>query len=219
MQQMPPPQGRAFPDTPQQPKAPLFASNASNASNAAPGYEPQPRMQHTGSVPVIQAPRYSTGQLRTLHSTLPVQQMPPMSSYPANPLQPGQAVQTYQARHAMPEQTQEPLSAAAINGTPLMVRTVQGVAVAVTAEEMEKALEEHARKSGKHRGKKKSGEPKKEKKEKKQKQEKSGKFALKFSVTWCAFGVIGIISAALWLFEWVIMPLLVYLNTLTGGAA
>lgn len=212
MQQMPSPQGRAFPDTPQQPKAPLFASNAT------PGYEPQPRMQHTGSVPVIQAPKYATGQLRALHSTLPVQQMPPHSAYPANPLQ---AVQSYQARHAAPEQTQEPQQTA-ISGTPLMVRTVQGVAVAVTAEEMEKALAEHARKAGKYKGQKKHSEPAqtgKQKKEKKQKQEKTGKFAMKFSVTWCAFGVIGIVSAALWLIEWVIIPLLVYLNSLTGGAA
>ncbi|MBR3764741.1 MAG: hypothetical protein IKK57_09370 [Clostridia bacterium] len=205
MQQLPPPQGRQFPDAPQQPKTPLFASNAPNAAAPVQGYEPQARMQHTGSVPVIQAPKYSTGQLRTLHSTMPVQQMPPQSAYPANPLQPAQA---YQARHATPENIQQ------IPGTPLMVQTVQGVAVVVTAEEMEKALAEHARKNGKRKIRKQSGGQKKE-----TKQEKKSRFAMKFSVTWLIFGLIGIVSSILWLLEWVIIPLLVYLNTLTGGAA
>ena len=207
MQQLPPPQGRQFPDTPQQPKAPLFASNAPTASQ---GYEPQPPMQHTGSVPVIQAPRYSTGQLRTLHSTLPVQQMPPQSAYPANPVQPAP---TYQARHAAPANAQQ---TAGLTGTPLMVRTVQGVAVAVTAEEMQTALDEYARKNGKRKGRKKAAvQEQTGRQQKEKKQEKKGRFVMKFSVAWLVFGVIGV----LWLLEWVIIPLLVYLNTLTGGAA
>ena len=125
MQQMTPPQGRLFPDTPKQQSAPRFASNAPQGAQA---YEPQLRMQQTGSVPVMTMPRYATGQLQALHGAQPVTQMPPMSSLPT--------VSVYQAMQAQPVNIPQ----TALEGTPIMVHTVQGAPVVVTKEEMERAL-------------------------------------------------------------------------------
>lgn len=202
MQQIPPPSGGLFPDTPQQPSTPLFASNMQQT--------PQPGMQQTGSVPVLQVPRYATGQLRALHGTQPVQQMPPMSAMPVAPVYAAQQTVPPQPHRQQPAPGQEALPISALEGTPLMVRTVQGTPVAVTAEEMERALEEHA---GKSRQKQKG----RQKKESREKQKQSGRFSLKFSVAWCIFGVIGIISVVLLFLEWVAMPVLVLLQELLAG--
>lgn len=228
MQQMNPQQGHLFPDKPQAPAAPRFASNMPQTTQA---YEPQQRMQQTGAIPVIpqqtgsfpvltqqtgsmpvlQMPQYPTGQLRTLHTGTPVTQLPPMSTMPT-----AQAYQTQQAQQAAQQ------AAGTIAGTPLVVHTVQGIAVAVTAEEMQRALDELAAKSGKQKQADQAQEGKQAKKQKqkvKGKQKREGKFVMKFSVAWCAFGLIGIFSALCWLLEWVIIPVLVYLTNLTGGAA
>lgn len=194
MQQMTPPQGHLFPDNqPQQPAAPRFASNAVPAAQNAQPYEPQVRMQQTGSIPVM--PKYGTGSLQTLHGTQPVNAMPPMATMPT-----AQAYQAQQEQQAARQQS-------AVDGTPLMVHTVQGTPVVVTLEEMERAIGEMEQKSGK-----------KQKKKLKGAQQQSGRFVMKFSVLWCVFGVIGVISTGLALWEWAIIPLLVWLHQVTGGA-
>lgn len=192
VQQMTPPQGHLFPDKPQQqPAAPRFASNAAPAAQPAQSYEPQARMQQTGSIPVM--PKYGTGSLQTLHGTQPVTSMPPMATMPT--------AQAYQAQQAAQQQS------AVTDGTPLMVHTVQGAPVVVTLEEMERAIGEMEQKSGK-----------KQKKQLRGAQKQSGRFVMKFSVLWCVFGVIGVIATALTLWEWAIIPLLVWLHQVTGGA-
>lgn len=208
MQQMPPPSGGLFPDAPQQQSAPRFASNAPQSAPQA--YEPQGRMP--SAAPVMPQVSYATGQLRTLHGTQPVTQAPPMAAMPT--------AQAYQAQQAARPQPQQQTAAPqaqqtqAIQGTPLMVHTIHGIPVAVSAEEMERALEEHASKSGqKQTGKK------KQKKEIRGKQKQSGSFVIKFSVVWFIFGAIGVITVVLLLLEWVGMPLLVMLNDLTTGGA
>ena len=49
-------------------------------------------------------------------------------------------------------------------------------------------------------------------------QKQQGRFTMKFSIAWCIFGVIGVIATALTLYERVIVPLLVWLHQVTGGA-
>lgn len=191
MQPMTPQEGRLFPDTPQQQSAPRFASNAPHTVPQT--YEPQPRMHNTGSYPVLQQPTYVTGQLQALHGT-PVTQLPRMSAVGST------------------------VPPTAIQGTPLLVYTDKGTPVAVTDQEMQRALAAHAapqEQTQQGRQRKKA----RQKKELRGKKEQTGKFAMKFSVTWCIFGVIGIISTALTVYEWVIVPLLVWLNQLIGGGA
>ena len=197
MQQMTPPQGRLFPDTPKQQSAPRFASNAPQGAQA---YEPQLRMQQTGSVPVMTMPRYATGQLQALHGAQPVTQMPPMSSLPT--------VSVYQAMQAQPVNIPQ----TALEGTPIMVHTVQGAPVVVTKEEMERALASLEEATD---GRKKS---RRRKKDAKHEGAKTVKVVSKFSVFWMIFGVIGIFSSAIWAWEW-IQYLLVWLGQVTGGAA
>lgn len=197
MQQMTPPQGRLFPDTPKQQSAPRFASNAPQGAQA---YEPQLRMQQTGSVPVMTMPRYATGQLQALHGAQPVTQMPPMSSLPT--------VSVYQAMQAQPVNIPQ----TALEGTPIMVHTVQGAPVVVTKEEMERALASLEEATD---GRKKS---RRRKKDAKHEGAKTVKVVSKFSVFWMIFGVIGIVSSAIWAWEW-IQYLLVWLGQVTGGAA
>jgi len=123
MQQQTPPQGRLFPDPPQEqqkPAAPRFASTATQP------YEPQPRMQHTGAYPTYSSARYTTNSLQTLH-TQPVQTMPPMAAMPT--------AQAYQA--AMQQKQQH------VEGNPVIVQTVQGTPVLVTVEQLQSALKGH----------------------------------------------------------------------------
>ncbi len=197
MQQMTPPQGRLFPDNPSQQSAPRFASNAPQGAQA---YEPQLRMQQTGSVPVMTMPRYATGQLQALHGSQPVTQMPPMSSLPT--------VSVYQAMQAQPVNIPQ----TALEGTPIMVHTVQGAPVVVTKEEMERALASLEEATD---GRKKS---RRRKKDANHEGAKTVKVVSKFSVFWMIFGVIGIVSSAIWVWEW-IQYLLVWLGQVTGGAA
>lgn len=198
MQQMTPPQGRLFPDTPKQQSAPRFASNAPQGAQA---YEPQLRMQQTGSVPVMTMPRYATGQLQALHGAQPVTQMPPMSSLPT--------VSVYQAMQAQPVNIPQ----TALEGTPIMVHTVQGAPVVVTKEEMERALASLEEATD---GRKKS---RRRKKDAKHEGAKTVKVVSKFSVFWMIFGVIGIAASAYYVWNWGVIPLLVWLHKVTGGAA
>ena len=197
MQQMTPPQGRLFPDTPKQQSAPRFASNAPQGAQA---YEPQLRMQQTGSVPVMTMPRYATGQLQALHGAQPVTQMPPMSSLPT--------VSVYQAMQAQPVNIPQ----TALEGTPIMVHTVQGAPVVVTKEEMERALAYLEEATD---GRKKS---RRRKKDAKHEGAKTVKVVSKFSVFWMIFGVIGIVASAYYVWNWGVIPLLVWLHKVTGGA-
>lgn len=197
MQQMTPPQGRLFPDTPKQQSAPRFASNAPQGAQA---YEPQLRMQQTGSVPVMTMPRYATGQLQALHGAQPVTQMPPMSSLPT--------VSVYQAMQAQPVNIPQ----TALEGTPIMVHTVQGAPVVVTKEEMERALASLEEATD---GRKKS---RRRKKDAKHEGAKTVKVVSKFSVFWMIFGVIGIAASAYYVWNWGVIPLLVWLHKVTGGA-
>ncbi len=123
MQQQTPPQGRLFPDPPQEqrPAAPRFVSTATQP------YEPQPRMQHTGAYPTYSSARYTTSSLQTLH-TQPVQTMPPMASMP-----------TAHAYQAAMQQKQQ----ATAEGNPVIVQTVQGTPVLVTVEQLQAALKGH----------------------------------------------------------------------------
>lgn len=189
MQQPNPPQGRLFPDSPQPQSAPRFASNAPHSAQP---YEPQQRMQQTGAVPTMTVPRYATGQLQALHGSTPASQMPPMASMPT--------AQAYQAQQG---QTPAPSAESAQTATPLMVHTLQGVPVVVSAEEMRRALEDLDRKNGRKTAKD-SGKKKK----------KRGRF----SIVWFVFGLIGVGATLLLLLEHVVIPLLVALNGLTGGA-
>ena len=197
MQQMTPPQGRLFPDTPKQQSAPRFASNAPQGAQA---YEPQLRMQQTGSVPVMTMPRYATGQLQALHGAQSVTQMPPMSSLPT--------VSVYQAMQAQPVNIPQ----TALEGTPIMVHTVQGAPVVVTKEEMERALASLEEATD---GRKKS---RRRKKDAKHEGAKTVKVVSKFSVFWMIFGVIGIAASAYYVWNWGVIPLLVWLHKVTGGA-
>lgn len=201
MQMMDPHQGHRFPDNPQPPQERRFASNMPPQAQAqAQGYEQQGRMP--GTAPVMPPLTYPTGQLQALHGTQPVSTMPPMTT----------------AR-------QGEISATAVQGTPLIVYTMQGVAVAVTDAEMQRVLDAQAAKSaqeqqgdqkqkGRQRGKQKS----RQKKEIRGKKEQKGSFAIKFSVVWFVFGVIGVVSTALAAYEWVVIPFLVWLHQVTGGA-
>lgn len=242
MQQMPPPSGNLFPDTPQQPSTRRFASNMPQLQ---PNAAPQRNLQHTGAVPVLNVTPYVTGQLQPLHGSQPVQQMPRMSTMPTaaayqqqtsvSPLQqpvvpqpmaqaapqtmPQPAAQAVQhgaprqsaaARRARQSAEETELPVTALTGTPLMVYTVQGAPVAVNAEEMERALQEHEGKSGKK-------QKNRQQKEIRGKEKQKGKFAMKFSVAWCIFGVIGIISTVLLFLEWVAVPVLVLLHDLLAG--
>ena len=179
MQQQTPPQGRLFPDKPQQQTAHRFAGTT------AQGYEPQPRMQQTGPVPVYHSARYSTGSLQTLHGSQPVQNMPPIATMPT--------AQAYQA---------------AQQGNPILVQTVQGTPVIVSEEQLRQALEafDKQQAAGKKPGKKKSA--RKTKAEKAGEKEKKP-FVLKLSVFWLIFGLIGIATVLVQLARYVVIPLLV----------
>lgn len=211
MQQMFPPDRRLFPDNPQQQSAPRFASNAPQASTQS--YEPQARMQNTGSYPPVQQQYpYAAGQLQALHSA-------PDGRTPRIPV--------------IPLTGSQQIPATAQEGTLLLVYTSEGTPVNITDKEMERALTAHAEngqqqtQKGRHKGKRKQAQKQEsgqkqestQKKEIRGKKEQTGKFVMKFSIAWCVFGVIGIISTALTVYEWVIVPLLVWLNGLIGGGA
>lgn len=199
MQQMTPQEGHRFPDNPQPPSAPRFASNAPQAR--AQSYEPQTRMQNTGSFPVVQPSPYAAGQLQPLHGEA-------AGPTPRIPLMPADSLRLQ-------------IPATCVQGTPLWVYTDKGTPVAITDMEMKRALADHAAQSGQVQEEQESQQQQKQKRRQKKelrgKKEQTGKFVMKFSLTWCVFGVIGIISTALTVYEWVIVPLLVWLNQLTGG--
>lgn len=183
MQQMNPQEGRLFPEQPQQQAAHRFPSNAPQPPVQS--YEPQPRMQNTGSYQPLQQSAYTTAQLQALHGTVPphlLSQLPPT----------------------------------VVQGTPLLVYTDKGVPVAVTDQEMKRAL---AAQGELQEQEQEAGQKKKrrQKKELHGKKEQTGRFVMKFSVTWLVFGVIGIIATALTVYEWVVVPLLVWLYQLIGG--
>lgn len=180
MMQQTPPTGKLFPDHPQQPSGPRFASNAPH--QAPQTYEPQQRMQQTGSYQPIH-PSYGTGHLTPLHEAprqQPGVQNPPQQTAPA-----------------------------AVEGTPLMVHTVQGVPVAVTAEEMERALAEMQERPGRRNKRLDRYEDAREQNRRKR--------SRRFSLVWNVFAFVGIISVILLILEWVGIPLLVLLNDLKAG--
>ena len=129
-----------------------------------------------------------------------VTQMPPMSSLPP--------VSVYQAMQAQPVNIPQ----TALEGTPIMVHTVQGAPVVVTKEEMERALASLEEATD---GRKKS---RRRKKDAKHEGAKTVKVVSKFSVFWMIFGVIGIAASAYYVWNWGVIPLLVWLHKVTGGA-
>lgn len=183
MQQQTPPQGRLFPDPPQEqrPAAPRFAPSATQP------YEPQPRMQQTGSFPVYSSARYTTGSLQTLH-TQPVQTMPPMATMPT--------AQNYQA--SMHQEQPQPVS----QGTPMIVQTVQGTPVLVTLEQLQAALKAQNEPEKEEKATGKRSKARKEKKREKK------PFSFKLSVTWFIFGLIGMGTTAVFVLRLVITLLL-----------
>lgn len=186
MQQQTPPQGRLFPDPPQeQQTAPRFSSNTGTQP-----YEPQLRMQQTGAYPMYNSARYSTGSLQTLHGQ-PVQTLPPMATMP-----------TAQAYQAAMQQSQPAVQAQ--QGNPMIVQTVQGTPVLVTLEQLQAALEQQKEKLTRAEAEqtadqdgKKARKPRKEKRVRKEKaKDAEGKkekksVTFKFSILWILFGVIG----------------------------
>lgn len=181
MMQQQPPKGKLFPDHPQEQSGPRFASNAPRQNPQS--YEPQHRMQQTGSYQPVQPP-FGTSHLQPLHdkpfSRLQGAQEPPQQIPPS-----------------------------ALEGTPLMVYTVQGAPVAVTAEEMERALAELQSKPNKRKNRTSRTDDSREQKRRKGKR--------RFSLVWNVFAFVGIISVILLVLEWVGIPLLVLLNDLTAG--
>lgn len=121
MQQRTPPQGRLFPDPPEQQQPVSRFPN----TNVQP-YEPQVRMQQSGRLPVYNASQYTTGSLQALHGTQPVQSMQPLAAMPT-----ASAYQAQQAAQQNPSQ-----------GTPVIVQTVQGVPVLVSIDELKRAVGE-----------------------------------------------------------------------------
>lgn len=181
VQQMTPPQGRLFPDPPEQNQqsAPRFSSSNTHA------YEPQLRMQQSGRLPVYNPSQYTTGSLQALHGTQPVQSMPPLSAMPT--------AQAYQAQQQSAQQSAQ-------QGSPVIVQTMQGVPVLVSLEELKKAL-----------GEMESKEEKEQKGKQKSKQEKrSRSLSVKFSVMWVVFGLIGIGTVLVQTARYVVIPLLVH---------
>lgn len=181
MQQQTPPQGRLFPDPPQEqrPAAPRFASTATQP------YEPQLRMQHTGAYANSPSARYTTGSLQTLH-TQPVQTMPPMASMP-----------TAQAYQAAMQQQNQPLQ----QGSPVIVQTVQGTPVLVTMEQLEAALEQ--KREAEAKDGKKSRRAKKEQKTEGRKAKRA-----RLPVMWLLFGLIGMGTTAVYALRFIITLLL-----------
>lgn len=187
MQQMMPPQGPLFPENRQEQPKPRFPSNAQ--ASAAQNYEPQRRMQQTGSLPIYQSARYTTGSLQPVRASQPVSTMQPMATMPT--------VQQYQAQMAS-QPAQE---------TPVMVHTVQGQPVVVSAEELRQALASLGAKSEPQEQKKKLRQSKKQKSQQ-QKEQKQSRFAMKMSVTWFVFGLIGMGTAGVYVLRIVITFLL-----------
>lgn len=219
MQHMPPPQGRLFPDPPQeqQQTTPRFQTTPQQS------YEPQLRMQQTGSFPTYHSARYTTSSMQPLHSTQPVTSMPPMATMP-----------TAQAYQQQLQQTPEHQSAASRDESPVIVNTLQGAPVLVTLEQLEEALRQLKARNGLTdlntdlRGEM-QAEPQQTRKAKKSKalrkaaksenkaERKARPLKITFSVTWFVFGVIGLVSTVIFLLEYFGIPLLVYLEELTGG--
>lgn len=205
MQQQTPPQGRLFPDPPQEQKqtAPRFASTGTQP------YEPQLRMQQTGAYPTYNSARYTTGSLQTLHGQ-PVQTLPPLSTMPT-----AQAYQQSLMQNQLSQQAQT------LQGSPMIVQTVQGTPVLVTLEQLQAALEQQkeklsgkdaeqeSEKDGKKERKKKAAkESRKEKDTEGRKEKKSKSVAVKFSVMWFIFGLIGMGTTAVYVLKFVITFLL-----------
>lgn len=213
MQQQTPPQGRLFPDPPQeQQSAPRFQNTLSQA------YEPQQRMQQTGSFPTYHSARYTTSSMQPLHSTQPVTSMPPMATMPT--------AQVYQQQQAM----QQPQANAAV------VHTVQGTPVLVTLEQLEESIRELKARSGlnelpevqkiepitgkklrKAKNAKAKADMKTEIKTEIRAEKKARPIRITFSVAWCFFGVVGVISTVIFLLEYFGIPFLVYLEEIIGG--
>lgn len=194
MQQMMPPQGPLFPENRQEQPKPRFPSNAQ--ASAAQNYEPQRRMQQTGSLPIYQSARYATGSLQPVHASQPVSTMQPMSTMPT--------AQQYQAQlaaqAAAQQQTQE---------KPLMLHTVQGQPVVISAEELRRALaslDSHS--APQEQAQKKKLRQSKKQKGKQQREQKQSRFAMKMSVTWFVFGLIGMGTAGVYVLRIVITFLL-----------
>jgi len=226
MQHMTPPQGRLFPDPPQEPQqTPRFQSTLQQA------YEPQQRMQQTGSFPTYHSARYTTSSMQPLHSTQPVTTMPPMATMPT-----AQAYQQQLQQPVVPQPLSEPApqSAPSRDDSPVIVNTLQGAPVLVTLEQLEEALcqlkarngltdlntdlrgEIHAEPAKKRKGKKTKALHKAAHTENKAAR-KARPLKITFSVTWFIFGVIGLVSTIIFLLEYFGIPLLVYLEELTGG--
>lgn len=191
MQQMMPPQGPLFPENRQEQPKPRFPSNAQ--ASAAQNYEPQLRMQQSGSLPIYQSARYASGTLQPVRASQPVSTMQPMATMPT--------VQQYQAQLAA-QQTQE---------TPLMLHTVQGQPVIVSAEELRKAVAALGVQSEPQKQTKKQEKKLRQSKKQKsqqQKEQKQSRFVMKMSVTWFIFGLIGMGTAGVYVLRIVITFLL-----------
>lgn len=190
MQQMMPPQGPLFPENRQEQPKPRFPSNAQ--ASAAQNYEPQLQMQHSGSLPIYQSARYASGTLQPVRASQPVSTMQPMATMPT--------VQQYQAQLAAQQQTQE---------KPLMLHTVQGQPVVISAEELRRALASlDAQSAPQEQAQKKKLKQSKKQKSKQQKEQKQSRFAMKMSVTWFVFGLIGMGTAGVYVLRIVITFLL-----------
>lgn len=204
MQQQNPPQGRLFPDPPQdQPTAaPRFSSTGTQP------YEPQLRMQQTGAYSLYHSARYTTGSLQALHGQ-PVQTLPPMSTMPT--------AQAYQA--AMQQAQTQPQ--ASPQGTPLMVQTVQGTPVIVTLEALQAALAQQSGKAPQSDRDEEAETPERDRKrparkqrrkertlEKSEKERKAKPRRIKLSVLWFVFGIIGMGTTAFYILRLVVTFLL-----------
>lgn len=192
MQQMQPPQGRLFPDKQEQQSAPRFSSNA---QGAAQNYEPQLRMQQSGSLPIYQSNRYPTGQMQPVQASQPVNTLPPMSTMPT-----AQAYQQQLAQQAMQQQStvEKPVLLHTIQGQPVLIdmaeiRQTLGLDEQPTHEESLKKL----RKARQTMEQKKTS-----------KQEKQSRFTMKMSVTWFLFGLVGMGTAGVLVLRFVITFLL-----------
>lgn len=196
MQQMMPPTGPLFPDNRQEQHTPRFPSNAQTIPPQK--YEPQLQMQHSGSLPIYQSAQYASGTLQPVHSSQPVSTMKPMATMPT--------AQEYQAhlavQYAAAQNPQE---------KPLLLHTVQGQPVVISAETLRKAAAaldaQAAPQEAQHQSKKKLRQQKKQK-NRQEKVQKQSRFAMKMSVTWFIFGLIGMGTAGVYVLRIVITFLL-----------
>ncbi|MBQ7848600.1 MAG: hypothetical protein IJ343_02605 [Clostridia bacterium] len=194
MQQMMPPQGPLFPDNRQEQQKPRFPSNAQAAP--AQNYEPQLRMQQSGSLPIYTSARYASGTLQPVRASQPVSTMQPMATMPT--------AQQYQAQlaaqTAAQQQSQE---------KPLVLHTVQGQPVVINADELRQALAAlNVQNAPQEQKQTKKLRQSKKQKSQQQKEQKQSRFMMKMSVTWFVFGLIGMGTAGVFVLKIVITFLL-----------